>query len=553
MEFAIALGIGFTGYILSDKTPVKRQRQLPPPDDVVWEPIPPVPNTHVKRKTVDDLYKEHEETIRRRWQQSRTPDTTGIVNPAFMRSHTPFEASGAMFFPKIQKSDAPRPWNDLPYFTSARTQNTNTGVKQRMLETFTGANTLGESVTGTYRKKKEVPRMFDLVGSRVTSSGGSNSVPDLRDQLNRVQTPGLKNNVSPTEKIYVGRGVGVGPDVTASDGFHPMFRIIPANVNEYKLTQLPGKVNHGFAPVSKRTSESETTVKSTVRFVENWAPAPGRATYTASTVRPELSKTITGKSHEPWMPAGASVVPVGDEDRGDAFYAFKDDNAIGMLPMTNATNATTLAAGAYVADPSDPKATQRGQVQTYSGMTSGELAVRGSNYDIALGTEHMAPPTLRDIHTFHTVGRNSAYENAGELRHEHAPPVTMKELILSPSEPMNVTGMQQMPMQSLVRRPNDKQPKRKVVGYTPPGGRMNVVARISKGYIKKKPVENIPLGHGSHASVHYAQQGKLTSTLNKLNPENQRITQYMPAKSFLRKPPEVSTRDIEPSRIRFDP
>jgi len=50
-----------------------------------------------------------------------------------------------------------------------------------------------------------------------------------------------QNNISPTDKILVGPGLGVGPDVPAVGGFQQVYRVLPNNVGGYKLNQLPGR------------------------------------------------------------------------------------------------------------------------------------------------------------------------------------------------------------------------------------------------------------------------------------------------------------------------
>lgn len=54
--------------------------------------------------------------------------------------------------------------------------------------------------------------------------------------------------------------MAVGPDVAATGGFHQFYRQLPLNVNEYKLTQLPGGVNHGASAVQKPESSQMVNV-----------------------------------------------------------------------------------------------------------------------------------------------------------------------------------------------------------------------------------------------------------------------------------------------------
>jgi Family of unknown function (DUF5899) len=48
------------------------------------------------------------------------------------------------------------------------------------------------------------------------------------------------NNLQPIERMNVGPGLGLGPEVPAGGGFHDYFRALPNNINEERLTTLKG-------------------------------------------------------------------------------------------------------------------------------------------------------------------------------------------------------------------------------------------------------------------------------------------------------------------------
>lgn len=48
------------------------------------------------------------------------------------------------------------------------------------------------------------------------------------------------NNLQPIERMNVGPGLGTDPDVPAAGGFHNFFRVLPANINEERLTTIKG-------------------------------------------------------------------------------------------------------------------------------------------------------------------------------------------------------------------------------------------------------------------------------------------------------------------------
>ena len=90
-----------------------------------------------------------------------------------------------------------------------------------------------------YQNKQEMPSFGEVAPQRRTSGG------EILDMRNRLYDQGRMNNLSPVEKQMVGPGLGVSADVPAVGGFQQLYRVMPTNVGEYKLTQLPGRTNHG--------------------------------------------------------------------------------------------------------------------------------------------------------------------------------------------------------------------------------------------------------------------------------------------------------------------
>lgn len=59
------------------------------------------------------------------------------------------------------------------------------------------------------------------------------------------------NNLQPIERKNVGPGLGISADVPAAGGFQQYFRILPNNVNDERLIQLPGNTGGPSDPVVK--------------------------------------------------------------------------------------------------------------------------------------------------------------------------------------------------------------------------------------------------------------------------------------------------------------
>jgi len=60
------------------------------------------------------------------------------------------------------------------------------------------------------------------------------------DLYDRENVTNKMNNLAPVERVHVGPGLGVAPNVPAIGGFQQFFRALPNNVNEEKLVTLPG-------------------------------------------------------------------------------------------------------------------------------------------------------------------------------------------------------------------------------------------------------------------------------------------------------------------------
>ncbi len=230
MELLAATGVALWGYYSSVKNGrrSRRKRSYAPLND----------STEENDTMPTDLVKQYIKDSETRWDTARVPKVSGIITPDT------------------------RPAEIMPFFTSAKTQNTNAAVKQRKMELFTGNLLEGTSETGTWKHKVEAQNMFSATAQGVVTSGGTVGNPQGDSDLDKARMAQGKNqnNVLPAEQLRVGPGLGVGPDVAATGGFHQFYRQLPLNVNEYKLTQLPGGVNHGASAVEKQEAPQRVTV-----------------------------------------------------------------------------------------------------------------------------------------------------------------------------------------------------------------------------------------------------------------------------------------------------
>jgi len=147
--------------------------------------------------------------------------------------------------------------NTVPFFTSAKNQNTNSDFKDRRLETFTGVNNVDYTPKTEHKATPPVKGLTNIHGTTFT--------PDM-ERYNGYTTNMLQNNVTPVEKQYVGPGLGIPPEQNSSGGFHQRFRVMPDNVNGYRKNTFGGDIIVGKSHIDNRDTTSE---QQSTRSIEN--------------------------------------------------------------------------------------------------------------------------------------------------------------------------------------------------------------------------------------------------------------------------------------------
>lgn len=119
--------------------------------------------------------------------------------------------------------------------------------------------------------KNEVPSLQD----RAPDAGRFPFGQPVYDLYNRQNVTNKMNNLQPIERMNVGPGLGVGPDVPATGGFHDYFRALPINVNEERLVTLPG--GEGPAnPVVKNGGTSIGEITHQAKDTKAWYRPPAQ-------------------------------------------------------------------------------------------------------------------------------------------------------------------------------------------------------------------------------------------------------------------------------------
>lgn len=493
MELAILGAIGLLGYTFSETgsrssskgKPVLRHAQSYP-----WGP-----GTEVQK-----LMEEDRRATQAKWEESLQPHITGVVTPNT------------------------KPTDQVPFFTSARTQHTSSDIKQRRLETFTGALDAKTSQTGTYSRKQEVPNMFkpEWTATPVNSGGGSSSRPFGVDQASRFIPSLIQNNVLPTQQIRVGKGVGVGPDVAATDGFHPMLRIMPNNVGEYKKNNLPGGVVPGSSGVATRPMEVEflKTGPPTFWDMERYPLAPGKAAVNARSNRPEV------------VHPGCGGRLMGDEYYGgggmSGHYSAatqpsrdRDDNNMNVHD-TNVTGSRHGIGGFVNAshDLSRVVAQQREQAATYEGMLTGAQAPKAD-------PSYLLPQTHRSAQYTEMMGNPGSVVEGGRARPQDSWDRTLREQMHPQSQPGVAAPYIKGHSVQATDKWMDRESKRygqHLHNWMPPAHKATDV-RVP-GLMQIKPRVELfeaPILPTNPTPMAMAPVGQSTSTYNKLPPTNARL------------------------------
>lgn len=108
---------------------------------------------------------------------------------------------------------------------------------QTLMATYTGMD-------DTYMSKRETGPFFSPAEQQ---TGWVYGMPLFRPDRSQYEQSlnNVRNDLKPIEAQQVGPGLALDPSVPASGGFHDFTRIMPNNVNDYKVNQLENRVIAG--------------------------------------------------------------------------------------------------------------------------------------------------------------------------------------------------------------------------------------------------------------------------------------------------------------------
>lgn len=110
----------------------------------------------------------------------------------------------------------------------------------------------------------------------VVSNFGSRPVygQPVYNLTNRQNVSNTMKNLNPSPWTRVGPGIGVGPNVPSYGGYQQLAREMPANINEHRLTQLPGRAQ--APPKSVVPNPEMGTIVSKNRPDKDFSRGPGK-------------------------------------------------------------------------------------------------------------------------------------------------------------------------------------------------------------------------------------------------------------------------------------
>jgi hypothetical protein len=493
MELAIAAGIAYLGYSFSS-----RHARAPPPRPTPADKGP-------DHAPPSELLAADRTASAARWDRAADPRVSGIITPNTNPNAGP-----------------------LPFFRSAKKQNTNDAVKQTRMELFTGMTETDVSQTGTWQHKAVAGPRFAPAESRarVTSDGkAGNAMAD--PDLDRYRLTPKMNNVLPVQQLRVGPGVGVGADVAATDGFHPMFRVLPSEdaLGSYRKSQLPGGMVAGGALVDKRASDEHVTKNRDAATFYEQSDRPGQATgaahLAARRLLPELPRDpSTQRAHEHYVGGGAArrgqaVADPGLGSRGA-------DRTAGFPVINPAAAAGGTATGQYAKLTLDGS---RYDSQQREATAGGPVNLRGPVPGGAAGFAADLPATQRDMTAAFATGAGGTRIEGGAARPRDAPLATLRDLasgapVLAGAAAVPATQFDNADRYAVL----DRSAKRGAQNgaRVEVAGRMNVLdpGAVNVAVHRAGGVQDRVKSHGAGIGRAATDLGQATAAPNKVSPEN---------------------------------
>jgi hypothetical protein len=196
---------------------------------------------------------------------------------------------------------------DMPEETK---QYVDDGSIQQRMEIYTGARQRKEREAIGKPNRTEVNNLFTPqehttgFGYQYGQGGGGGPglaltrQKELEDYKSSIK---YKTNEQPFEKIQVGKGIALSPEVPAAGGFQQYARIVPDNISDYKANQLPGMVAGGKWIYSNAPTSKQPVIKQKPNSYYSLCqrgPVAGKSIMTAELMRPDYAVNLKNQNRE---------------------------------------------------------------------------------------------------------------------------------------------------------------------------------------------------------------------------------------------------------------
>ena len=326
------------------------------------------------------------------------------------KEELPAMAQKANYTPPPSTTNQEQP---MPYFKDKQAEKPDFGEKEQL---FSGQYNVDQPLFGMTQTdgKAAVENLGDITPNSQFPLG----VPNYRLADRSVSQMTTKmNNIGPVEQQRVGPGLAVGTDVPAYGGYQQVYRQLPTNVGEYKLTTLPGRSGPGGMPVGQGGRQQHGSVyknnpDTTWNLDGRRPPAKGRSPYEVApaqhgqytfteipTRRSEQTSRLGDGLTFGGASAGISALPqigVPARNKGDLNQARHNKN--GMFPVSR---------GGYTVAPTDIRYSVKGSANTHV-PNPGRMNIRDPTQ---IGYVQMKTQEQRNAHPTGEVGNQGAVQN----------------------------------------------------------------------------------------------------------------------------------------------
>jgi hypothetical protein len=204
----------------------------------------------------------------------------------------------------------------------------------------------------------------------------------------RIATSSYHQKAVPVEKVNVGPGINVDPDVPASGGFHEMYRVMPDNVGAYRKVSLPGgfvpgKDPVGFGTVAQNVDKNKDTDIDPFR-----RPPEASAGLNALRVLPDARGSLKVGARENEAIAGGAkhALKTAPRTREDVFTRpnrSSNPEADAVNKVSGGTNVAASARGGYMIAPDIVMRWTENRGDTYGEKAFGNVQGSKSAYGAA--------------------------------------------------------------------------------------------------------------------------------------------------------------------------